>query len=52
MLCSLIPREYDAIEKLCHVKETLMALYALENPQTRAEVRGRKRIPVPEDDGK
>ena len=48
---TLIPREY-AIEKLCHVKETLMALYALENSQTRAEVRGKKRIPVPEDDGK
>jgi hypothetical protein len=27
---TLIPREY-AIAKLCHVKETLMALYALEN---------------------
>ena len=34
---TLIPREY-AIAKLCHVKETLMALYALENSQTRAEV--------------
>ena len=49
---TLIPREY-AIEKLAHVKETLMTLYALlENTQTRAEVRGKKRIPVPEDDGK
>jgi hypothetical protein len=48
---TLIPREY-AIAKMCHVKETLMALYALENTKSRAEVRGKKRIPVPEDDGK
>ena len=48
---TLIPRHY-AIQKLAHVNETLMALYALEDTQTRAEVRGKKQIQVPEDDGK
>jgi hypothetical protein len=48
---TLIPR-HDAIQKLSHVNKTLMSLYALEDAQTIAEVRGRKRIPVPEDDGK
>jgi hypothetical protein len=48
---TLIPREY-AIQKVAHVNDTLTALYALEDTQRTAEVRGKTRIPVPEDDGK
>ncbi|KAI2498078.1 hypothetical protein MHU86_16388 [Fragilaria crotonensis] len=47
---TLIPREY-AIEKLTHVHETLRSLYALDGSQ-KAEVRGKARVTVAEDDGK
>ena len=48
---TLIPRHY-AIQKLTHVHRTVRSLYALEDSQTKAEIRGKKRIPVAEDDGK
>lgn len=48
---TLIPRQY-AIEKLTHVHETLRSLYALDGSQTKAEVRGKTRVTVAEDDGK
>jgi hypothetical protein len=48
---TLIPRRY-VIEKLTRVNRTIEALYALEDAQTKAGVRGIKRIPVAEDDGK
>jgi hypothetical protein len=48
---TLIPRQY-AIQKIARVNETLMALYALEDTQTVPQLRGKTRIPVPEDDGK
>ena len=44
----LIPRH----ETLTHVKKTQMLLYALEDAQPRAEVQGKTRIPVAEDDGR
>jgi hypothetical protein len=48
---TLIPR-HDAIKKLSHVKKTITSLYALEDAQPKAEVRGKTRIPIAEDDGK
>ena len=48
---TLIPRKF-VIEKLKRVHLTMRALYNLEEAQTKAEVRGMKRIPVAEDDGK
>jgi hypothetical protein len=48
---TLIPREY-AIEKLTHVNKSLRSLYALDDSQTKAEVRGKTRVTVAEDDGK
>ena len=39
---TLIPRQY-LIEKLKRVKVTMEALYALEDAQTKAEVRGMKK---------
>jgi hypothetical protein len=48
---TLIPREY-AIEKLTHVNKSLRSLYALDDSQTKAEVRGKMRVTVAEDDGK
>ena len=48
---TLIPR-HDAIKKLTHVKKTIASLYALEDAQPRAEIQGKTRIPVAEDDGK
>ena len=48
---TLIPREY-AIEKLTHVHKTLRSLKALEDSKTKAEVRGKARVTVAEDDGK
>ena len=48
---TLIPRQY-AIEKLTHVQKTLRSLHALENSKTKAEVRGKRRVTVAEDDGK
>jgi hypothetical protein len=48
---TLIPRHY-AIDKLTHVNRTVSSLYALEECQPKAEIRGKKRIPVAEDDGK
>jgi hypothetical protein len=48
---TLIPRRF-VIEKVTRVNLTVKALYNLEDSQTKAEVRGMKRIPVAEDDGK
>jgi hypothetical protein len=48
---TLIPR-HDAIRKLSHVKKTVTSLYALENAQPKAEIRGKTRIPMAGDDGK
>jgi hypothetical protein len=48
---TLIPRQY-VIKKLKGVNVAMETLYALEDAQTKAEVRGMKRVPVAEDDGK
>jgi hypothetical protein len=48
---TLIPRLY-AIDKLRQVKKTVMSLRALEDLQYKAEIRGKKRIAVAEDNGK
>jgi hypothetical protein len=48
---TLIPRQH-VIEKLKRVNVTMEALYALEDAQTKAEVQGKKRVHVAEDDGK
>jgi hypothetical protein len=48
---TLIPRQ-DTIRGLMNVNNTLAALYALEKGKKSAETRGKKRIPVPEDNGK
>jgi hypothetical protein len=48
---TLIPRQC-AIEKLTHVQKTLRSLHALENSITKAEMRGKTRVTVAEDDGK
>ena len=48
---TLIPRQ-DAIRGLTNVNNTLAALYALEKGKKSAETRGKKRIPVAEDNGK
>ena len=48
---TLIPR-LKAIQNLKQPSLTVQALYALENAQTKAEIRGKTRITVPEDDGK
>jgi hypothetical protein len=48
---TLVPR-MDSIEKLTRVERTLASLYALEGARLKAEVRGKARIPVAEDDGK
>jgi hypothetical protein len=47
----LIPR-HDSIHKMTHVKKTLTSLYALDKGKSSAEVLGKTRIPVAEDDGK
>jgi hypothetical protein len=47
----LIPR-HDAIKDNTFVKKTLMALHALDKGKRAAEVRGKSRITVAEDDGK
>ena len=47
----LIPR-HDSIHKMTHVKKTLTSLYALDKGKSYAEIRGKTRIPVAEDDGK
>jgi hypothetical protein len=43
----LIPRQ-AAIDKLTHVNKTIISLYALEDVQTKAEVRGKKRVTIAE----
>jgi hypothetical protein len=48
---TLIPRPY-VVEKLTRVNQTIEALYALEDAESKAEVRGIKRVPVAEDNGK
>jgi hypothetical protein len=48
---TLIPR-YDAIHKMTNVKKTIASLYALDRGKRSAEVRGKTRITVAEDDGK
>ena len=48
---TLIPR-HDAIHKMTHVKKTVASLYALDAAKCAAEVRGKTRITVAEDDGK
>ena len=48
---TLIPR-HDAIHKMTHVKKTVASLYALDAAKRAAEVRGKTRITVAEDDGK
>ena len=48
---TLIPRQC-AIDKLTHVHKTLQSLHALDDSQTRAEIRGKARVTVAEDDGK
>ena len=48
---TLIPR-HDAIHKMTHVKKTVASLYALDDAKRAAEVRGKTRITVAEDDGK
>ena len=47
----LIPR-HDAINKMTHVKTTVASLHALDKGKTSAEVRGKTRITVAEDNGK
>jgi len=47
----LIPR-HDSIHKMTHVKKTLTSLYALEKGKSYAEIWGKTRIPVAEDNGK
>ena len=47
----LIPR-HDSIHKMTHVKKTLTSLYALDKGKSYAEIRGKTRIPVAEDNGK
>jgi len=44
---TLIPRQ-AAIDKLTHVNKTIISLYALEDVQTKAEVRGKKRVTIAE----
>ncbi|KAI2506781.1 hypothetical protein MHU86_7676 [Fragilaria crotonensis] len=48
---TLIPRPY-VVEKLTRVNQTIEALHALEDAESKAEVRGIKRVPVAEDNGK
>ncbi|KAI2495244.1 hypothetical protein MHU86_19298 [Fragilaria crotonensis] len=48
---TLIPR-HDAIHKMTHVKKTIASLYALDDAKRAAEVRGKTRITVAEDNGK
>jgi hypothetical protein len=48
---TLIPRD-DAIRKMTHVRQTISSLYALEDGKSCAEVRGKTRITVAEDNGK
>ncbi len=48
---TLIPRQ-AAIDKLTHVNKTIISLYALEDAQTKAEVRGKKRVTIAETDGR
>jgi hypothetical protein len=48
---TLIPR-HDAIHKMTHVKKSVASLYALDDAKRAAEVRGKTRITVAEDDGK
>jgi hypothetical protein len=43
----LIPRQ-AAINKLTHVNKTIISLYALMDAQTKAEVRGKKRVTIAE----
>jgi hypothetical protein len=47
----LIPR-HDSIQSMTHVKKTLTSLDALDKGKRCAEIRGKARIPVAEDDGK
>ena len=48
---TLIPR-HDAIHKMTHVRKTVASLYALDDAKRAAEVRGKTRITIAEDDGK
>ena len=48
---TLIPR-HDAIHKMTHVKKTIASLYALDDAKRAAEVRGKTRMTVAEDNGK
>jgi hypothetical protein len=47
----LIPRE-AAIDQMTYVKDTVSSLFNLEQAKKNPEKRGKKRIPVAEDDGK
>jgi hypothetical protein len=47
----LIPR-HDSIYKMTHVRKTLTSLYALDKGKSYAELRGKTRIPVAEDNGR
>jgi hypothetical protein len=48
---TLIPR-HASIRKMTHVRKTLTSLDALDKVKNKAESRGKRRIPVAEDDGK